>query len=97
MPRTTTSAMASHAIGREVRRARQGASLTQAEVARRLGFSAPYLSAIENGHENLTVGQLWAIAEALDVEIHIELRQPSSIELPSIPSPPRRDRSGTSV
>lgn len=90
MPRTATSALASKAIGDELRSARGRVGLTQREVAERIGTTAPYLSAIENGRENLTIGQLWAIAEALDVEVHFELRVPPPVELPDIPVPPRR-------
>jgi transcriptional regulator with XRE-family HTH domain len=92
MPRTSSSEVASHAVGQQIRATRLRLGMTQREVAERLGFSAPYLSSVENGRENLTVGQIWAIAQALDVEVHFELRVPPPITLPNIPSPQRARR-----
>jgi transcriptional regulator with XRE-family HTH domain len=64
--------------------------VTQAELARRLGVTAPYVSALETGRENLTIGQLWAVADALRVELHFEYRVPPDRPSPVIASPPRR-------
>jgi transcriptional regulator with XRE-family HTH domain len=88
MPRTSSSAVASHAVGRAIREARREAGLTQKDVAERLGSSAPYLSSVENGRENLTVGQIWAIADAMDAEVHLALQPSPPADLPSIPAPP---------
>lgn len=73
MPRTTVSSSGSLAAGAAVRRARQTAGLTQADVARATGASAPYITNVENGRENLTVGKLAMIAEALGHELRIQL------------------------
>jgi transcriptional regulator with XRE-family HTH domain len=90
MPRTTYSAVASRAAGRAIRNARRELGLTQIELAKRIGVSAPYVSGLEAGQENLTVGQLWAVADALRVELHIELRVPQEQPTPSIPAPPEQ-------
>lgn len=61
--------------------------MTQAELAVRLGVTAPYVSNLEAGRGNPTVGQLWAIAEVLGAEFEIALRRPD-VALPEIPRPP---------
>ncbi len=73
MPKTTVSSTGSLVAGAAVRRARVAAGLTQADVARATGTAAPYITNIENGRENLTIGRLAAIAEALGHELRIEL------------------------
>jgi transcriptional regulator with XRE-family HTH domain len=87
LPRTTTSEIASQILGHEVRRARVEARMTQREVAERLKTSPPYISAVESGRTNMTVGQVAAIADALGVELHIELRRPPDFAEPEIPAP----------
>jgi DNA-binding XRE family transcriptional regulator len=56
-------------FGANLRRARQRARITQAELARRLGASQAYVSQVENGRENLTQERMAAIAEALGCTI----------------------------
>lgn len=73
MPRTAASDLASRLIGREIRRARVEAGLTQAVVAERLGTSAPYVANLEAGRLNLTLGQLARVAEALGADLEIAL------------------------
>lgn len=65
MPRTRSSDVTSRRIGEEVRRSRAELGITQAELAKRLDVSPPYVAAIEAGQTNLTVGSLAAIADAL--------------------------------
>lgn len=89
MPRTAPSLIASKAAGRAIRNARHEVGLTQVELARRLKASGPYISELEAGKSNLTIGQLWAVADALRVEMHIELRMPPvrpTLTIPPIPS-----------
>lgn len=90
MPRTAASSVASRAAGRAIRNARQDVGITQIELAKRLDASAPYISELEAGKSNLTIGQLWAVADALRVELHIELRVQPDRPTPTIPSPPGR-------
>ena len=44
-------------------------------MADRIGSSAPYVANVEAGRENLTIGRLTAIAEALGRELRVELRE----------------------
>jgi transcriptional regulator with XRE-family HTH domain len=74
MPRTARSDPTAKLIGQAIREARHEAGLTQAELARRLETTAPYITNVEAGRANLTVGQLASIAAALDAAIEINLR-----------------------
>lgn len=74
MPRTARSDPTAKLIGQAIRQARHEAGLTQAELARRLETTAPYITNVEAGRANLTVGQLASIAAALDAVIEINLR-----------------------
>jgi transcriptional regulator with XRE-family HTH domain len=76
------------AVGRELRRARLRVGLSQQELASRLGVSPPYLSTIENGRSNTTVGQLSAIADALGVILEIKFVAPRIVGEPEIPEAP---------
>jgi transcriptional regulator with XRE-family HTH domain len=67
-----------------VRQARAAVGMTQAELAKRLGSSAPYVSALENGHENPTIGQLSAIADALDVVLQFGYEVPERQVEPAV-------------
>src|SRR5437763_463445 len=50
----------------EMKRAREAAGLTLAEVSRRCGIDQPALSRLENGHnKNPTLDTLWRYAAAL--------------------------------
>jgi transcriptional regulator with XRE-family HTH domain len=73
MPRTATSDLAARRVGAEIRRARQQAGLTQGEVAERLDSSAPYISNVEAGRVNLTLGQLARVADALGCDMEVML------------------------
>lgn len=85
MPRTSTSDIASAVVGRAIRDARREVGVTQAELARRLGTSPPYVSLLETGRGNPTIGQVSAVASALGVEFHVELRVPEPVVEPAIP------------
>jgi transcriptional regulator with XRE-family HTH domain len=52
-------------LGANLRRARQRAGLTQAELAQRAGLAQPAISLIEAGQANPTVQTLQQIADAL--------------------------------
>jgi ribosome-binding protein aMBF1 (putative translation factor) len=52
------------------RDAREAAGLTQTELAARIGIA---LSRIEAGRTNLTLGMLRRLAEALDVDVALEV------------------------
>jgi transcriptional regulator with XRE-family HTH domain len=74
MPRTARSDPTAKLIGETIRRTRREAGLTQAQLARRLQTTAPYVTNVEAGRTNLTVGQLASIATALDAAIDLNLR-----------------------
>jgi transcriptional regulator with XRE-family HTH domain len=65
MPRTATSTVAAKVVGQSIRTARQGAGLTQAEVAARMAVNPSYVANLEAGRVNATLGQLAHVAEAL--------------------------------
>jgi len=76
MPRTAVSEIHAKVVGREIKDTRQTLGLTQAEVAERLGVSPSYISAVEAGRRNLTLGQLVNIANAMRLGIDISFIRP---------------------
>jgi transcriptional regulator with XRE-family HTH domain len=56
-------------VGRNVKRLRIAAGLSQAELAERMGVDRSYVSGLELGQRNPTVVTLWHIAKALGVKI----------------------------
>ena len=76
MPRTAVSDVHAKVVGRELRETRRALGLTQVEVAERLGVSPSYISAVEAGRRNLTLGQLANIANAMRLGIDISFIRP---------------------
>jgi transcriptional regulator with XRE-family HTH domain len=58
-------------VGRNVKRLRIAASLSQAELAERMGVDRAYVSGLELGQRNPTIVTLWHIAKALDVKLRL--------------------------
>lgn len=56
---------AKRSIGRIIRLLREAAGLSQEKLAERAGITYQYLSTIENGKENVTVGVIESVAAAL--------------------------------
>jgi len=56
-------------VGRNVRRLRIAAGLSQAELAERMGVDRAYVSGLELGQRNPTIVTLWHIARALGVKL----------------------------
>jgi transcriptional regulator with XRE-family HTH domain len=54
-------------VGRNVRRLRTAAGLSQAELATRMGVDRAYVSGLELGERNPTVITLWHVAMEVDV------------------------------
>ncbi len=73
MPRTATSIDMSRRTGAEIRRTRKQLGVTQAELAGRLGVTPAYITNVEAGRANLTIGQLANIAAALGAALDITL------------------------
>ncbi len=57
------------AIGRTIRLLRETCGLSQEKLAEKAGITYQYLSAVENGKENFTVGILESIAKAMGTEL----------------------------
>ena len=58
-------------VGRNVRRLRIAAGLSQAQLAERMGVDRAYVSGLELGQRNPTVVTLWHIAKALGVKVRL--------------------------
>jgi transcriptional regulator with XRE-family HTH domain len=56
-------------VGRNVRRLRIAAGLSQAELAERMGVDRAYVSGLELGQRNPTIVTLWHVAKALEVKV----------------------------
>ena len=56
-------------VGRNVKRLRLAAGLSQAELAERMGVDRAYVSGLELGQRNPTILTLWHVAEGLDVSL----------------------------
>ena len=63
-------------VGRNVRKARQKAGLTQEQLADISGYSQQYISGLEQGLRNPTVITVFEIASALSVS-HLDLLRPA--------------------
>jgi transcriptional regulator with XRE-family HTH domain len=55
-------------LGRNVVRLRKACGLSQEELAAKSGLHRTYISGIERGRRNISVDNLFALAEALGVE-----------------------------
>jgi transcriptional regulator with XRE-family HTH domain len=56
-------------VGKNVKRLRIAAGLTQAALAERMGVDRAYVSGLELGQRNPTVVALWHITKALGVKL----------------------------
>jgi transcriptional regulator with XRE-family HTH domain len=56
-------------VGRNVRRLRAAAGLSQAKLAERMGVDRAYVSGLESGERNPTIVTLWHVAQALGVRM----------------------------
>ena len=69
-------------FGINVKRFREAAGLSQAEIAARMGVDRAYISAIERGLQNATLLSVWEIAQALEVR-PVALLEESDCSAPS--------------
>lgn len=76
MPRTHASEIHAKVVGREIRETRRTLTLTQAQVAERLGVSPSYVAAVEAGRRNLTLGQIANIANAMRLGVQVSFIRP---------------------
>jgi transcriptional regulator with XRE-family HTH domain len=73
MPKTAASEVATKVVGRSIRSARLEVGITQSELAGRMGVNPSYVTNVEAGRVNLTVGQLANIADALGTGLDVRL------------------------
>jgi transcriptional regulator with XRE-family HTH domain len=66
-------------VGRNVKRLRMAAGLSQASLAERMGVDRAYVSGLELGRRNPTIVTLWHIAKALGAKLRLlfEEEEPS--------------------
>jgi transcriptional regulator with XRE-family HTH domain len=69
-PRTRTYEQTAHrrAFGDRVRELRRNRDLSQQELAERAGLDRSYVNGTENGHRNVSLDTIDALARALEVE-----------------------------
>ena len=70
-PRTHELQQRLAAFGDSVRTARRASGLSQEELAHAAGLHRTYIGSVERGERNITIGNAWAVADAL----HISLRE----------------------
>ncbi len=56
-------------LGERISQMRRGAGLTQIKLAQLSGLDRAYLSSIENGRQNVTIGAIYKIAVALGINL----------------------------
>lgn len=61
-------------LGTRIRKARERANISQAELARRIGISKTSMNAIEGGHTDPRASRIVAIAQELGVSTDTLLR-----------------------
>jgi transcriptional regulator with XRE-family HTH domain len=69
-------------IGENVRKAREGAGLTQDEIEKRTGIAAPHLSRLEAGRHLPSLKTVKRVAEALGVDVCDLLPKPRPARKP---------------
>lgn len=65
-------------IGIQIRAVRTELQMTQQELADQCGLDRTYISMVENGKQNLTLGALFKIAEALEIPLSSLIRRSST-------------------
>jgi transcriptional regulator with XRE-family HTH domain len=63
-------------FGANLRQARLKAKLSQAEVAARTGMGQPYISEMEKGVRDITLGTMASVARAVGTDVRTLLKQP---------------------
>lgn len=66
-------------IGQNIRNIRKTKNIPQVDLAVEVGIDRAYLSEIENGRTNTTINILYAIADALKVEISDLFKTPNNL------------------
>jgi transcriptional regulator with XRE-family HTH domain len=63
-----TPAEARLTVGQNIRRIRRASDLSQEQLAFRAGINRAYLSTVENGKRNISIENIFAVADALAVD-----------------------------
>lgn len=84
-------------IGRAIRSYRESQSLTLEQLASKAGITYQYLSGVENGRENFTIGVLERLASALEVNLHKLVEKALTTDAASSPLIVNRDHFRKSV
>lgn len=63
-------------VGRNVRRLRAAAGISQAQLAEKIGVDRAYVSGLELGERNSTILTLWHVAQALEVKVGALFKEP---------------------
>lgn len=69
-----TPAEARQIVGHNIRRLRKSHELSQEQLAFRAGINRAYLSTVENGKRNISIENIFAVADALAVDVRELLR-----------------------
>jgi len=94
VPKTAVSEAAAKRVGQAIRRARHGRGMTQVQLAERLGVNPSYVTNVEAGRVNLTVGQLANIGSSLDAGLRIDLALLDTSRLATGPFAPSQGADG---
>jgi transcriptional regulator with XRE-family HTH domain len=57
-----------HAFGDNLRQLRLGASLSQEDLAEVAGMDRTYVGSVERGERNISLDNIWRLADSLGVE-----------------------------
>lgn len=68
VPQTTTRTR-SRAFGERLRALRKEVGISQEELAARSGLHRTYVSSVERGERNISLANIHALADALDIDI----------------------------
>ncbi|MGM0557240.1 MAG: helix-turn-helix domain-containing protein [Myxococcota bacterium] len=63
-----TPAEARQTVGHNIRRLRKSQELSQEQLSFQAGINRAYLSTVENGKRNISIENIFAVADALDVD-----------------------------
>lgn len=76
------------ALGRFIRQRRIALNLSQEELAERAGLHRTYVSDVERGIRNLTIGAVWFIAHGLELELRDMVLAMDKAVHPDVQIPP---------
>lgn len=69
MPNRLTAQEVQELFASNMRRIRKSQGLTQEQVAERADLHPNYISSVERGERNISLQNIWKIAQALEIEM----------------------------